>query len=101
LKVGTNVLPSVAKKKVVVAAASVSSTEAFPTVGLTLQLEVSTAASRIPGPKVGEEGWYSGLDGWLEAVTDSIHLEVAMVATSKAARLQKTLPMASWVLDPY
>jgi hypothetical protein len=101
LKVGTNVLPSVAKKKVVVAAASVSSTEAFPTVGLTLQLEVPTAASSIPGPKVGEEGWYSGLDGWLEAVADSIHLEVAMVATSKAARLQKTLPMASWVLDPY
>jgi hypothetical protein len=36
LKVGTNGLPSVAKKKVVAAAASVSSTEAFPTVGLAL-----------------------------------------------------------------
>jgi hypothetical protein len=34
LKVGTNELPSVAKKKVTMAAASVSSTEAFPTVGL-------------------------------------------------------------------
>jgi hypothetical protein len=34
LKGGTNVLPSLAKKKVVVAA--VSSTEAFPTAGLAL-----------------------------------------------------------------
>jgi hypothetical protein len=36
LKVGTNELPSVVKKKVVVAMASVSSTEAFPTAGLAL-----------------------------------------------------------------
>jgi hypothetical protein len=36
LKVGTNDLPSVAKKKVVVTAASVLSTEAFPVVGLAL-----------------------------------------------------------------
>jgi hypothetical protein len=36
LKVGTNDLPSVAKKKVAAAAALVSSTETFPTVGLAL-----------------------------------------------------------------
>jgi hypothetical protein len=54
LKVGTNELPSVAKKKV--AAASESSTEAFPTAGLALQLEVpTTVAASIPGRKVGEE----------------------------------------------
>jgi hypothetical protein len=56
LKVGTNDLPSVAKKKVTVDAASVSSLEAFPTVGLALQLEVPTvAAANICGRKVGEE----------------------------------------------
>jgi hypothetical protein len=36
LKIGTNYLPLVAKKKVVAAAASVSSTEAFPTARLAL-----------------------------------------------------------------
>jgi hypothetical protein len=56
LKVGTNDLPSVAKKKVVVAATSVSSMEAFPMTGLALQLEMpTTAAASIPGRKVGEE----------------------------------------------
>jgi hypothetical protein len=56
LKVGTNDFPSVAKKKVTAAAASVSSTEAFPMVGLALQLEVPTAAAAsILGRKVGEE----------------------------------------------
>jgi hypothetical protein len=35
----------VAKKKVTVVAASVSSTEAFVTVGLALELEVPTAAA--------------------------------------------------------
>jgi hypothetical protein len=46
----------VAKKKVVVATASVSSMEAFPTAGLALQLEVpTTVAASIPGWKVGEE----------------------------------------------
>jgi hypothetical protein len=56
LKVGTNDLPSVAKKKVATTAASVSSTEAFPMVGLTLQLEVpTTTASSFHGRKVGEE----------------------------------------------
>jgi hypothetical protein len=84
LKVGTNVLPSVAKKKVTTVAASVSSTEAFPTVGLALQLEVPTSIASIPGPKVEEECWYSGLDGRLEVVV-----------------LRETLPMASRVLDPY
>jgi hypothetical protein len=50
LKVGTNDLPSMVKKKVVAAAASVSSIEAFHTAGLTLQLEVTTAAvASIPG----------------------------------------------------
>jgi hypothetical protein len=43
----------VAKKKV--AEASVSSTEAVPTAGLALQVEVPTTAVSIPSPKVGEE----------------------------------------------
>jgi hypothetical protein len=78
---GTNVLPSVAKKKDAVAAASVSSTEAFPTVGLAFQLEVPTTATSICGPKVGEECWNSDLDGRLEA---SIQLEAAVAAMSKS-----------------
>jgi hypothetical protein len=47
----------VAKKKVTAAAASVSSTEAFPVAGLALQLEMSTVAAvaSIHGRKVGEE----------------------------------------------
>jgi hypothetical protein len=46
----------VAKKKVTTAAASVSSTEAFLTVGLALQLVVPTAATTsIPSWKVWEE----------------------------------------------
>jgi hypothetical protein len=111
LKVGTNDLPSVVKKKVVAAAASVSSTEAFPTVGLALQLEVPTVVVvNIPGRKVGEECWSSGLDGQLESVVASIHLkavvasiqlEEAVAATSVAAWLRETLPTASWVLGPY
>jgi hypothetical protein len=109
LKVDANVLSSVAKKKVAAAVPSVSSTEAFSTVGLALQLVVPTAASSIPGPKVGEECWNSSLYGWLEAVAASIHLEpvaasiyleAAVAATSKAARLWKTLHTASRVLDP-
>jgi hypothetical protein len=56
----------VAKKKVV--AVSVSSMEAFPTVGLALQLEVPTAVASIPEPKVGEECRNSGLNGRLKAV---------------------------------
>jgi hypothetical protein len=56
LIVGTNDLLSVEKKKVTVAAASVSSTEVFPTAGLALQLEVPTVVTAsIPGQKVGEE----------------------------------------------
>jgi ribosomal protein S12 methylthiotransferase accessory factor YcaO len=55
-KVGTNDLPSVVKKKVIAAAVSVSSTEAFPMAGLALQLEVPmAAAASIRGWKVGEE----------------------------------------------
>jgi hypothetical protein len=42
LKVGTNELPLVPKKKVIMAKASVSSTEAFPMAGLALQLVVPT-----------------------------------------------------------
>jgi hypothetical protein len=54
LKVGTNESLSVVKKKIVVA--SGSSTEAFPMVGLALQLEVPTAATTsIPDRKVGKE----------------------------------------------
>jgi hypothetical protein len=80
LKVGTSDLASVAKKKVV--AASVSSTEAFPTTGLALQLEVpTTEVASIPGQKVGEKCWNSGLDGWLEAVTANIQLEATGAAT--------------------
>jgi hypothetical protein len=62
-----------AKKKVAVATASVSSTEAFPTAGLALELEVpTTAAASIPGQKVGEECWNSALDGRLEVVVASM-----------------------------
>jgi hypothetical protein len=110
LKVDTNDLPSVAKK-VATAAMPVSSTEAFCTVGLALQLEVPIAAvASILSQKVGEECWNSGLDDWLEAMTTSIHLKVvaasiqleaAVVATSEATRLWETLPTASWVLGPY
>jgi hypothetical protein len=45
----------VVKKMVAAAVASVSSTEAFPTTGLALLLEVPTVAANIHGPKVGEE----------------------------------------------
>jgi hypothetical protein len=56
LKVGTNDLPSVAKKKVTTDVVSVSSTEAFPMTGLALQLEEPMmAAASIHGRKVGEE----------------------------------------------
>jgi hypothetical protein len=83
-------------KKVVAAATSVSSTKAFPTAGLALQLEVPiAAAASIPGRKVGEECWNSSLDGWLEVVPASILLEAAVADTLE------TLPMASQVLDPY
>jgi hypothetical protein len=94
LKVGTNDLPSVVKKNVVAAVASVSSTEAFPMV----------MAARIRSRKVGEECWNSGLDGRLEAMAASIHLKAIMasihleataVAMLEAARLWETLPMAS------
>jgi hypothetical protein len=53
----------VVKKKVAAAVVLVSSMETFPTAGLALQLEVPTmAAASIPGRKVGEECWNSGLD---------------------------------------
>jgi hypothetical protein len=58
LKVGTNDLPSVMKKKVVAAAASMSSTEAFPTTRLALQLEVPTDDNQYP--------WLEGGGGVLE-----------------------------------
>jgi hypothetical protein len=82
----------VAKKKVVV----VSSTEAFPTAGLALQVEVPTVSvmvASIPGPMVGDECWNSGLE------VASIQLE-AVVATSKCARLREIIPMTSRVFDP-
>jgi hypothetical protein len=69
VKVGTNDLLSVAKKKVAVAATSVSYTEAFSMVGLALQLEVPTvAATSIHARKVGGvlelwPGWTAGGDG--------------------------------------
>jgi hypothetical protein len=99
------------KKKVVVAVASVSSTEAFPIAGLALQLEVpTTAIASIPSQKVWEECWNSDLNDQLKAVDASIHLkavavhiqlEATMTATSKAAQLRVTLPTASQVLGPY
>jgi hypothetical protein len=111
LKVGINDLQSVVKKKVVVAAASVLSMEAFLMVGLALQLEMPTAAATsVPGRKVGEECWNSGLDGRLEAVAASIQLQAmeasiqldaAVMTTSEATWLWETLSMASRVLDPY
>jgi hypothetical protein len=94
----------VTKKKVV--AASVSSMEAFPTVGLSLQLEVPTVAACIPSQKVREEYWNSDLDGRLEAVVASIHLEAvaasiqleAVVAGMlKVVQLWEILPTASRV----
>jgi hypothetical protein len=102
LQVGTNDLSSVVRKKTVAVAASVSSIEAFSMVGLALHLEVSTVVmDSIPGRKVGEECWNSGLDGRLEAVTASIQLKAAAVATSEAARLWETLPTTSRVLGPF
>jgi hypothetical protein len=87
----------VVKKNVTTAMASVSSMEAFPTVGLALQLEVPMAAAAILRSwKVEEECWNSGLDGRLETMAASIHLkavvasmhpEAATVATSEAAQL--------------
>jgi hypothetical protein len=58
----------------------VSSTEAFPTAGLALWLELPTVATSIPGPKVGEDCWNSSLDAHLEVVAASIYLEA--VATN-------------------
>jgi hypothetical protein len=102
LKVGMNDLASVMKKKVTAAATSVSSTEAFPTVRLALQLEVPmAAAASICGRKVGEEYWNSSLDGRLEVVATSIHLEVAVAATLEAAQLRRTLPTTSRAVGPY
>jgi hypothetical protein len=92
----------VVKKKVAMAVVLVSSTETFPTAGLALQLEVpTTAAASIPGRKVGEECWNSGLDVRLEAVAASIQLETAVATKSEAAWSWETLPTTSLVLDPY
>jgi hypothetical protein len=55
--IGTNDLPSVAKKKGVAARMAGPSTEAFPTVGLALQLEVPmVVVASILGRKVGGGG---------------------------------------------
>jgi hypothetical protein len=110
LKVGTNDLPLVAKKKVIAAMVLVSCTKAFPMVGLALQLEMPMMASAsIRSQKVGEECFNSGLDGRLEVVVASINLKAvaanihleAVTAPSKAARLWETLPTASRLVDPY
>jgi hypothetical protein len=66
----------VAKKNVVAATALVSSTEAFPTAGLALQLEVPTVMTSIPSLKVGEECWNPDLDGRLEVVAANISYHV-------------------------
>jgi hypothetical protein len=41
------------------------------------------------------------MDGQLDAMPASIHLEVEVAATSETAQLQETLPTVSRVLDPY
>jgi hypothetical protein len=65
LKVGTNDLPSVAKKAVAVAAAPVSSTKSFPMAGLALQLDVPMVAANIPSQKVGRStGTLAWMAGW-------------------------------------
>jgi hypothetical protein len=69
--------------------------------GLALQLEVPTAMASIPGSKVGEECWNSGLDGRLEAVAASIQLEAVVAAMLKSTSQRETLAMSSRVLDPY
>jgi hypothetical protein len=94
----------VAKKKVDAAAALVSSMEAFPTAGLDPPAGGAHGNDHYPCPGDGEECWNSSLNGRLEVVAASIHLEVvaasiqleaAVAATSKGARLWKTLPTAS------
>jgi hypothetical protein len=80
------VLPSITKKKLAVTL--VSSTEAFSTMRFVLQVEVSTAAANILGPKMGEECWNSGLDVRLEAVVVSIQLE-AVTTMLKSAQLRE------------
>jgi hypothetical protein len=95
LKVGTNDLSSVVKKKVPTVAASVSSTKAFPTAGLALQPEVPiVVVASIPGRKV-EECWNYDLESRLGVVVARIQLEVAVAATLEASWLQETLPTAS------
>jgi hypothetical protein len=102
LKVGTNDLSSVVKKKVPTAAASVSSTKAFPTAGLALQPEVPiVVVASIPSRKVEEECWNYDLESRLGVAAARIQLEVAVAATLEASSLQETLPTASWVLGPY
>jgi hypothetical protein len=88
------VLPSVVKKKIVAAA----STEAFPTAGLALQVEVSTAATSIPG--LNEGGGGGVLELWLGCPIGGGDGQYP-AATSKSERLRETLPTASRVLDPY
>jgi hypothetical protein len=80
LKVGTNDLPSVVKKNVVVAVVSVSSMKAFPTVGLALQLSSGWLARGGGGqyPLEGGGGQYpprgsSGHVGGCPAVGDPPH----------------------------
>jgi hypothetical protein len=68
LKVATNDLPSVAKKKIAAATASMSSTEAFPTTVIALQLEVATTAVvSVPswkgGGSAGTLAWLAGGGG--------------------------------------
>jgi hypothetical protein len=100
LIVGTNDSPLAVKKKV--DAASVSSTKAFHTTGLALQLEVPTAvATSILGQKVGEKCWNFGLDGRLEAVVAniqrekmaaSIQLEVVVEASQRLPSCKRPSP---------
>jgi hypothetical protein len=60
--------------------------------------------ANIPGQKVGEECWNSGLDDRLEAVAASIQLEAVAASIqleAVVAATSESLPMESWVLGPY
>ncbi len=107
LKIGTNDLPSVAKKKVAIAVASVSSMEAFPTMGLPScwrcpRRQRPVSGARRWGRSLGTLSWMAVVASiHLKAVVATIHLEVAMVAMLEATWLRETLPTASQEVGPY
>jgi hypothetical protein len=58
------------------------------------------AAANFRVPKVGEECWNSGLDGRLEAVAASIHLEVVAANIRSEFSLWWPFPMGKDYLSP-